>query len=126
MIKRSNNINMYVIKRAKEMSLPNKTFIMDFQVRWNTTFDMLDRFLIFKKVIDEITNNPGVISGLDEKKKKDLRNLDFYSDDWRIVQTLIRILKPFKRATDILQGQKYQTMALSKAAELILFQYYIN
>ena len=44
MIKRSNNINMYVIKRAKEMSLPNKTFIMDFQVRWNTTFDMLDRF----------------------------------------------------------------------------------
>jgi hypothetical protein len=124
MIKRSNNLNIYVVKRVKEMEIPNKTSVIDFQVRWNTTYDMLDRFFVFKRIIDEITSNPGVVQGLDEKKKNDLRNLDLSLDDWRIVQFLIKILKPFKRVTDILQGQKYETIALSKAAELILFRYY--
>ena len=40
------------------------------------------------------------------------------------LQTLIKVLKPFKRVTDMLQGQKYETLALSKVAELIIFQYY--
>ena len=115
---------MYVVKRAKIYELSNETFISDFQVRWNTTYDMLERFFEFKILIDEITYNPILIEGLKNKSKDELRNLALNLDDWRIVETLIKVLKPFKRVTDMLQGQKYETLALSKVAELIIFQYY--
>jgi hypothetical protein len=49
---------MYVLKRAKIYDLSNETFVSDFHVRWNTTYDMLERFFEFKVLIDEITNNP--------------------------------------------------------------------
>ena len=43
-----------------------------------------------------------------------------------LVKALILLLKPFKRVTDMLQGYKYQTLSLSKAAETILFYYFEN
>ena len=64
MIRRSNIINMHVLKRSREIKLPHETFIIDFEVRWNTTFNMLERFLEFKILIDEFTINPHVIDGL--------------------------------------------------------------
>ena len=61
---------MHVLKRSREIKLPHETFIIDFEVRWNTTFNMLERFLEFKILIDEITINPHVINGLTQSPLK--------------------------------------------------------
>ena len=96
LIKQSNNINMHVIKRVKFFDLFNQSFIIDFEVRWNTTFHMLERFYEFKIVIDEITTNPVLIEGLNAAKRNQLKNLVLSADDWRAVEMLMKILKPFK------------------------------
>lgn len=87
---------------------------------------MLDRFRVFKIVVDEITSNPERIEGLQNKAKSKLRKLALCLNDWLMVDTLVKMLKPFKKVTDLLQGQKYETLSLSKAAEIILFQYFEN
>ena len=118
---------MHVLKRSREIKLPHETFIMDFEVRWNTTFNMLERFLEFKILIDEITINPHVINGLTQSPlKKKLKDCFLDINDWNLVKALIKLLKLFKRVTDMLQGYKYRTLSLSKAAETILFYYFEN
>ena len=127
MIRRSNIINIHVIKRSKEIKLPHETFIIDFEVRWNTTFNMLERFLEFKILIDEITINPHVIEGLIQSSlQRKLKDCFLDTNDWNLVKSLIKLLKPFKKVTDMLQGYKYETLSLSKAAEIILFNYFEN
>ena len=117
---------MHIVNRAQENDLTNQTFISDFHVRWNTTYDMIERFSEFKGIIDEITYTPRAVEGLNEKKREELRKLALNEEDWKRVQSLIKLLKPFKRVTDLLQGQKYQTLSLSKVAEQMLFKYYKN
>ena len=127
LIRRSDVINIYVIRRAKETQQLHETFIIDFEVRWNTTYDMLERFFEFKILIDEITHNPVVIDGLFQASlQSKLKSCIFSQTDWLLVETSIKMLKPFKRVTDMLQGQKYETLALSKASEVILYHYFEN
>ena len=58
--------------------------------------------------------------------KKKLKDCFLDINDWNLVKALIKLLKLFKRVTDMLQGYKYRTLSLSKAAETILFYYFEN
>ena len=63
---RSNPLRLYVehLKTEKEI---NQNLYHDFQVRWNTTYVMLDRSLKLKPVINEITHNSYSIPNLTVK-----------------------------------------------------------
>ena len=39
---------------------------------------------------------------------------------------MVKVLKPFKEVTDLLQGQKYQTLALANVAEKMILEYFEN
>ncbi len=78
---------------------------------------MLERFSKFWDIIDEITYNPRTIEGLKVNKKEELKKLSFNSEDWKRVETLIKVLIPFKVVTDLLQGRKYQTLAPANVTE---------
>ena len=36
-------------------------FALGFHVRWNTTYDMLERFFFFKRIIDDIGNSSNIL-----------------------------------------------------------------
>ena len=39
---------------------------------------------------------------------------------------MVKLLKPFYKASVMLQGQKYQTLSMAKVVETILIEYYAN
>ena len=73
-----------------------KTLTQDVRTRWNSTNDMVERFVELKDPItevleseewkDKITVKPGV-------------KVKFTSNDWRVLERLVQVLKPFKEAT---------------------------
>jgi hypothetical protein len=71
----------------------NVTFlvpIIDVSTRWNSTYDMLTRALEYRFIIKDT-----VYRQQDNKLIKLILN----DDDWKCIQELIAILKPFKEAT---------------------------
>ena len=62
-INNSNNIYMYCDLKKKEAKI-DVSFKLDFQVRWNTTFMMLNRFLTLRSIVNDITMNAESIPNL--------------------------------------------------------------
>ena len=62
-INNSNNIYMYCEIKKKEAKI-DVSFKLDFQVRWNTTFMMLNRFLTLRSIVNDITMNAESIPNL--------------------------------------------------------------
>jgi hypothetical protein len=57
-------------------------FLIDFHVRWNTTYLMLERFYEIKIVVDGITCNPQLIQGISKKQERNLKNLILKAKNW--------------------------------------------
>ena len=73
-----------------------KTLIQDVKTRWNSTNDMVERFVELKEPISEVLESEewkGKISVKAGVKVK------FTSSDWRLLERLVQVLKPFKEAT---------------------------
>jgi|688.fasta_scaffold98351_2 hypothetical protein len=71
-INNSNNVYMHFERKKMEAKI-NENLIIDFQVRWNTTFDMLKRVLALKSVVNDITMNAESIPNLAVSKLKCLK-----------------------------------------------------
>jgi hypothetical protein len=126
MVSRSSVIKRHVIDKAKALSNVNSDFILDFCVRWNTSYLMLERFYQLKLIVDEITCNPQLILGIKLRSEKKLRSLVITKEDWDTIVLMTNLLKPFYKASVMLQGQKYQTLSMAKVVETILLEYYAN
>jgi hypothetical protein len=85
---------------------------------------MLERFHLLKVIVDEITCNPQIISGIQKKHLDKIRKINFKQEDWECITVLITVLKPFYKATIMLQGQKYHSLSMSKVIETSLIKYY--
>jgi hypothetical protein len=85
---------------------------------------MLERFHLLKVIFDEITCNPQIISGIQKKHLDKIRKINFKQEDWECITVLITVLKPFYKATIMLQGQKYHSLSMSKVIETSLIKYY--
>ena len=89
------------------------TFLLDFHVRWNSTFLMVVRFLLFRPVVEEITKKPGNIDGLKDCHIEKLSNLVLSKEEWDLLEILKRNLAPFYKASCILSASSYPTLSLS-------------
>ena len=85
-------------KKQEELNFPNiRTLIQDVKTRWNSTCDMTERFVELKEAIIEVLESEEwkgkiLVRGTGAKVK-------FSNNDWRIMERVVQVLKPFKEAT---------------------------
>ncbi len=90
-----------------------KDFYIDFEILWNTTYLMLERFLFFSSIITNITQNPSNDIGIKPIQYQRLRKLAFSRIHWSLLMAKKNVLKKFRDATVILSGQKYTNLGIS-------------
>ena len=103
-------------RRAEEQkteSIRLHNFVLDFRIRWNTTYTMLSRFIALSGIVNDITLAPSSEIGLAKAQYEKLRKLSFSSNDWLCLSALKNVLFPFYKATSLLSGSKYPTLSIS-------------
>jgi hAT family C-terminal dimerisation region len=88
---------------------------LDVPTQWKQTWDMIDKAIILKAALDEITQRFATANGK-------YNNFHFESthplcsqltdDEWTTLKQFRHILKPFKAATDMLSGSRYPTIGM--------------
>ncbi|CAF2180976.1 unnamed protein product [Rotaria magnacalcarata] len=108
--------NIEIVRSAHEQNLkPVKlnNAVLDFRIRWNTTYTMISRFIALSSIITDITVLPSIEIGLKKKQYEKLQQLSFSRFDWSILAALKNVLFPFYRATTLLSGSKYPTLSIA-------------
>lgn len=86
----------------KQKQLGNSTILklkQDIHTRWNSTYFMLERLIVLKEPLSIVSIN------LQEAPN----NLD--SNEWKIIEDIIPLLKPFNNLTIELSAEQYPTIA---------------
>jgi hypothetical protein len=92
----------------------NAALVTDLEIRWNTTFTMVHRFIAHQSIIDDINSRPFKIpniSSINQQLKLGSKKFEFTNDDWSIIKDLDTVLCPFFGATAVASGKKYPTSA---------------
>ena len=86
--------------KQKQLDLPPHCLIQDVVTRWNSTLDMASRLCEQQAAIAAVLHG-----------KRDLYHLELSPQKWHDLEDLIKLLEPFKNATEVLSGQKYPTLS---------------
>ena len=85
-------------KKFKELDCKEKMFVQDVKTRWNSTYDMIVRFLDISDVVKAVLYDEGWAD-------KILNGAKFFERDWRLLKNVCKVLEPFKSATVQLSSQ---------------------
>jgi hypothetical protein len=99
---------------TKELKLHDKLIPRDVSTRWNSTFDMLDTALEYRKAIDVITS----------ERVNGLRQFELTAEEWKLAGQLHNILKVCTNVCYIISSQvSILTLGLvgSQACNNLLF-----
>ena len=121
--RRSNNFKLAFKKISSDAKLKENNLFLNFKVRWNSLYLMIERFIKYKQVVNTITLNPSVIPNLSTKQKRKIENLMIFGNDWELIEVLIVVLKPFYDATLRLQKTSYTMFGLCKIIEKALLKW---
>jgi hypothetical protein len=66
-IRKSINIFEFIDKERKELKI-RKFLIMDFAIRWNSTYIMLKRFNTYKNLVNNLTSNAKIVPEIKKKQ----------------------------------------------------------
>ncbi|CAF4852938.1 unnamed protein product [Rotaria sp. Silwood1] len=80
--------------------------------RWNSTFKMLYILNMHRPIINELFQNK-INLDITKKQHQRLNALELTSDCWYIIELLIKVLKPFYRATKAISGNDYPTIGIT-------------
>lgn len=121
-----NNINSiravidYVQQREKVHDPPiSAALVPDIEIRWNTTFIMVDRFTKHQAIIDDINRRPFKIPNISSVQQLKLgnKNFEFSNEDWSTITDLQTVLQPFFGATTTISAKNYPTLALAYSSK---------
>ena len=75
-------------------------FCQDVSTRWNSTYDMIERVLEQQLAVSAVL-----------LQRRNLVHLEISPNEWRILEDIVQLLRPFKIATLHLSGEKYPTIS---------------
>ncbi|CAM4957481.1 unnamed protein product [Rotaria socialis] len=111
--RRKHLIHDYFKREAKAKKLAGNGLILDCIIRWNSSFYMIDRFINYKIVINDVTKNPRIIAPeISTSMIFCLKQLAFCYEEWEILMALRNVLSKFEEATRLICGKKYQTHSI--------------
>ena len=112
--RKSNIIQIKMKDLIKRYSLEKVNFILDFHVRWNSSYLMIKRFKKLKEIVQILTNSAiQDIDGLTRLQHKKLQSWNLNGNEWLTLEMLENTLLPFFMATKLLSGRKYPTLPLN-------------
>ena len=97
--------------------------ILDMKVRWNSSFQMIQRLLLHQQVLATFCDNLDSLDGVTLKQRKKLSEVKLSSVDWNILSAMRRVLERFNDATEILSGKSYPTLSLAYPVIYSLYNY---
>ena len=100
--RRSSKAKYTLIEEQKALGLPKHALLQDVCAQWNSTFEMM-RCLLEQQA--------AVCAVVIELKCMDLLPS---GDNFKIVENVIEVLKPFKDITETVSGEQYTTVSLFK------------
>ena len=90
-------------KQMDDVARPLKT-IQDVATRWWSTYSMVERLLHLRLHIFVVCHMPTNLTN------RSLVNLT--DEQWALLKDIVKILKPFMLAQELLEGEKYVTLSL--------------
>jgi hypothetical protein len=112
--RKSNVIQIKVKTLIQQYGLRKINFILDFHVRWNSSYIMVQRFKKLQTVVQSLTDsNIEDIDGLTPALHSKLQTWSLNNSEWNTLGMLEEVLLPFFLATKLLSGRKYPTLPLN-------------
>ncbi len=121
-IKKSSILHDIVLAFAHRASI-KLSLVLDMKIRWNSSYKMINRFLLYKNTLEQFYEQLELIDGITEKQKERLLASKLSRDDWNVMDALHVVLERFNTATIIISGQKYPTLSLAYAVTVSLHHY---
>nr|XP_055062477.1 E3 SUMO-protein ligase ZBED1-like [Misgurnus anguillicaudatus] len=97
---RSPKLSRQLVKKQKDLSSPDHKLIHDEPTRWNSSYDMVQRFLEQQQVVCAVL--------AEDRKKWYLMPKD---TDITVLETVKAVLEPLSPFTDALSGEKHTTLS---------------
>ncbi|CAF3462685.1 unnamed protein product, partial [Rotaria sp. Silwood2] len=113
----------YVKKKAQSVDPPiTSTLITDIEIRWNTTFVMIDRFTKHRAIIDDINGRPYQIPNTSSTQQLKIgsKEFEFTNSDWHRITDLKKALEPFMISTNVVSAKNYPTLAAAYSGEIFI------
>ncbi|CAF1391925.1 unnamed protein product [Rotaria sp. Silwood1] len=116
--------NIGVVQTYTSMEIGNgRGFTVDMVIRWNTTFQMLDRLLEHQTIIDNVVRRK--FNGLTLVQTNRLKLAALTPDDWDVLRALHHVLTGFDSATTIVSASHYPTLsdsfwAIAKLRQILI------
>ena len=94
----------HVLKTKQDMlQLPNHKLIHDVPTRWNSTYDMVERYL---------EQQAAIYSALTEKTLRKENIITLSDDDVRVAEEVLQVLKPLKTVTSLLSTETSPSVSM--------------
>jgi hypothetical protein len=78
--------------------------VIDMRVRWNSSYKMLQRILLYQSILEKLYDELDSLPGVTHAQRKKLFDSRITGNDWHLVQALRRVLERFDEATKVLSG----------------------
>ncbi|CAF1412013.1 unnamed protein product [Adineta steineri] len=113
LVRRTYFINDYFKQEAQLKQLTGDGLVLDCKVRWNSSYYMIERFLNYDDVINQVILDPRVITPkITLPMINRLKNFFLNEQEWATLIDIRNLLSQFEHACRLMSRRKYQTLSL--------------
>ena len=111
LINKSSILMNYVVNLKQQLNI-SRSLQLDCKSRWNSSHRLIESMLIYKRIINKINIEKHKI-GLTKKQTSKISSIELDSFDWKMLELIEAVLKPFVQATKLVSGSQYPTIGIA-------------